>query len=252
MIESAGSVSIAGADSSNIPVHIRISPVSDNPNYKWVLQASNYCPRKSCVYEDVYEIFSDSEDELRNLIREKILPLYMNAVTILLDMINGDGKELYYWDPIDKSEQIEELKNSIPDVDHTEITPHVHPFEDVRDATVKSSDIDNFKVQLTDIPGRNKNFIPVTVTSVKFKDSETDTQIGSARTDPGSNLHLYYKEEEGTYLYSLNALELWKSFSDFHEKIRKGVVNFTEKKKDFDDREKRALEDLVDGADLNF
>ena len=118
MIENVGELEIQGCDDANIPVDVWLhSPQdnkdneveyngkNDNPEDLWLLTASNYMPRKGRLGEDqCYKVWGTKE-ELRELIKKHILPLYETAVKYLQGMIAGttyeNGKPvfdgLYYW-----------------------------------------------------------------------------------------------------------------------------------------------------------
>ena len=72
--------------------------VGDAVHCKFCLAANNYMPRKaSCEGELAYLVFADTREELVELIKEHIIPLYENALSILNEMCNGSKSCLYYW-----------------------------------------------------------------------------------------------------------------------------------------------------------
>lgn len=101
MVEDKGEIPFDKADEANIPVNIWLleekDDDDDNKTGRWELTASNYTPRKGVLYEGVYKATADSRDELADLIREHIIPLYETAVKKLQAVCEGGAKGLYYW-----------------------------------------------------------------------------------------------------------------------------------------------------------
>jgi len=118
MIE-IGEMNWNGANEANIPVDIWLSkypseePESDEFNYdgkiyNYCLKAANYMPRKDRIAEEAYIALSDDLEELQNVIKNKVLPLYKTAVNVLEHMATlKNFKEtkyglvafsLYYWE----------------------------------------------------------------------------------------------------------------------------------------------------------
>jgi hypothetical protein len=64
----------------------------------WRLKMSNYMPRKGGVDDEGITIYSDSKEELQEIVRKKILPLYRRAVNRLVAISEGKASSLYYWD----------------------------------------------------------------------------------------------------------------------------------------------------------
>ena len=73
---------ITEVDETAIPVDIWIKQAdSEGPDAgKWVLTASCYLPRKSFVTSNYFEVVADTAEELRNIVRTNVLPLYQVAV----------------------------------------------------------------------------------------------------------------------------------------------------------------------------
>jgi len=112
VIHSVGDLDITDAGDANVPVDIWIHEleaecadelpwtkrVGDAVHCKFCLAANNYMPRKaSCEGELAYLVFADTREELVELIKEHIIPLYENALSILNEMCNGSKSYLYYW-----------------------------------------------------------------------------------------------------------------------------------------------------------
>lgn len=101
-------LSIEGANDANVPVDIWIKQVTkDNKDEylyvqvgSWVLNASNYMPRRARLSEggDGYLVEADTREELVELLKKHVLPLYKNALAKLEGMITGTCTHLYYWD----------------------------------------------------------------------------------------------------------------------------------------------------------
>lgn len=65
----------------------------------FILHAGLYLPRKQRVSEAVIRVWSDSRDELLKIIRERFVPLYETALSILWEMPADErgAAALYYW-----------------------------------------------------------------------------------------------------------------------------------------------------------
>lgn len=104
MTESVGPLNIQDFDDANIPVCIFLTEAEiekdKDPEQDWKFQltAHNYMPRKDNVEEDALLVYSDNKEELQQLVKQYILPLYQNAITQLNGIINGTNDSLYYWD----------------------------------------------------------------------------------------------------------------------------------------------------------
>lgn len=94
-IEERGECSFSGADDANIPVDIWLC----NEDGAWKLTASNYMPRKGRIATEVYEATAPTREELAILVRERIVPLYRNALAALQAIGDGTLDHLYYWTP---------------------------------------------------------------------------------------------------------------------------------------------------------
>jgi hypothetical protein len=81
-------------DEANIPVNVTLT----EEDGKWVLEADGYMPRK-WLEQGGYRLVSDSPEPLRALIRDRVIPLYRNAIANL-ETVNEQGEtSLYYWSP---------------------------------------------------------------------------------------------------------------------------------------------------------
>ena len=99
-MQDVGDIDFGSADDANVPVDVWLKEESDNIDVRdaggWRLSAANYCPRKDNVYEGAYEVWGTRE-ELVEVIKTKILPLYQTATDILQMMCQGTADHLYYW-----------------------------------------------------------------------------------------------------------------------------------------------------------
>jgi len=104
MVETIGDCNVDCIDDANIPVDIWLlqadnKDVADKYRCKigqWVLHANNYMPRTG-ECSGTYIFVSDNKDELLEIIKTKIIPLYQTALNILNDMVVGKSTNLYYW-----------------------------------------------------------------------------------------------------------------------------------------------------------
>jgi hypothetical protein len=110
MIHDLGAIKITDTDAGNIPVDIWIARRNGDSGYwegildiakntQFVLAADNYMPRKGRLSgEQSYLVYADTRDELVDLIRAHIMPLYQAALATLKSVCDGDMNDLYYWD----------------------------------------------------------------------------------------------------------------------------------------------------------
>lgn len=96
-------------DSCNIPVAIFLHAISKEDDktlceqYPWAkyrLQADNYMPGKPTVIEAFYDIIAEDVEDLKTILREKVLPLYQAAVAKLEKTIEYGEGSLYYWEEL--------------------------------------------------------------------------------------------------------------------------------------------------------
>lgn len=101
MIEQTGECEIDEADNANIPVNIFLREVEDDDEEangkKWQLVADNFMPRKGRCSGSAYNVYADTKEELQELVKRHVLPLYQNAIRLLEGIINGTNDGLYYW-----------------------------------------------------------------------------------------------------------------------------------------------------------
>jgi len=80
-------------DDANIPVDIWLS----YENLAWNLRASNYMPRRGRVSEEGIDIRATTREELAEIIKNQIIPLYETALKQLNLIVEGKAECLYYW-----------------------------------------------------------------------------------------------------------------------------------------------------------
>jgi len=112
MIESLGELEFP-ADDANIPVNIFIEEVDakgcalpeettitdfevTGQKY-WRLTADNFMPRRTTINQDAYQYVATTREELNDLVKREILPLYQVALDLVKDMSEGKQNLLYYW-----------------------------------------------------------------------------------------------------------------------------------------------------------
>lgn len=96
MVEETGEISFEEADDANIPVDIWLE--QDLETNKWKLWANNYMPRKARLSgEASYEALADTREELEDIIKKKIIPLYEVALQKLQAICKRKADNLYYW-----------------------------------------------------------------------------------------------------------------------------------------------------------
>lgn len=108
-VEDLGETSIDQIDSTAIPVDIWLKEEMDEegkPSGFWVLRSNIYIPRKSCLsYGGVLKLRSRDPEALRQIIRDKIIPVYQAGISRLEAMVNGKEDHLYYWDKPEEPKQ---------------------------------------------------------------------------------------------------------------------------------------------------
>ncbi len=100
MIDDRSISPITEVDETAIPVDIWIQKAEDgSPDAgKWVLTASCYIPRKTFVTGDYFTVVADTAEELRDLIKIHVLPIYEAAVAQISAIRDGRADHLYYWE----------------------------------------------------------------------------------------------------------------------------------------------------------
>ena len=100
MIKEKGEIPFGEADGSSIPVDVWLTETENDKTREkdgtWTLRAANYIPRKGVV-EGSYEAVSDKREELVELIKRHVLPLYETAVKKLRAICEDGADNLYYW-----------------------------------------------------------------------------------------------------------------------------------------------------------
>jgi len=93
---------------ANIPVDIWLTKESEK--HAWQLTADNYMPRKGYLAgENTIKIRATTREELAEIVREKIIPLYESALKQLNLIVEGKAKSLYYWEIDEDVEEDKEL-----------------------------------------------------------------------------------------------------------------------------------------------
>lgn len=84
------------ANSANIPVNIWLTENDEGNGY--LLTADNYMPRLTKVIGEEYREQSENREELVELIKNHIIPLYEVALSTLQNVCEGKEEGLYYWE----------------------------------------------------------------------------------------------------------------------------------------------------------
>lgn len=90
-----GELKIEECNNMNVPVNsFLIAPGEpDNKGTKWRWIANNFMPRKNFVEEGAYDIEADTKEEIMEVVRKYVVPLYLTAL-INLETIGAN----YYWE----------------------------------------------------------------------------------------------------------------------------------------------------------
>ena len=91
--EDIGEIAISECDDMNIPINCFLTNPLENDDKKWHWVADNYMPRKSVVVQVMYEIISDSKEDILKAIKKYVIPFYENAINNL--KTSGTN---YYWE----------------------------------------------------------------------------------------------------------------------------------------------------------
>jgi len=90
-----------GADSLNVPVHIglhkEIDDETDQETGYYVLSADGYVPRKDRIDEHMFAVRSKDPEQLRQVVGERIVPLYEAALGSLRALADGTNSFLIEW-----------------------------------------------------------------------------------------------------------------------------------------------------------
>ena len=103
MIEEYGEMTFADFDEANIPVNIFFSQIDEDDEeyengFRWRILAENFMPRKQTIVGYAAEALSDNKEELQELIKKYVVPLYESALRKLKGMVSGDCDNFYYWE----------------------------------------------------------------------------------------------------------------------------------------------------------
>jgi hypothetical protein len=93
MVEEDSDRSFTDVDYDNVPVNIWLT----EENGIWTLIASNYMPRLDRVGQETYKATSSNKEELVEIIKKRIIPLYEIALKKLNAICEGKAEDLYYW-----------------------------------------------------------------------------------------------------------------------------------------------------------
>ena len=101
MLEEKGSRAFRDADELNVPVSILLIENEDDEtgvmDDRWRLIAANYMPLKGFVKEDLFDTVADNREELVEIIREHVIPLYQTALKKLQAICEGKTDCLLEW-----------------------------------------------------------------------------------------------------------------------------------------------------------
>lgn len=106
MYKNHGEIDIEHANEMNVPVAIFISKLdrewSDQLAPAWAnfkLTADNFMPRKGFSTESAYKAYADTEQELQDLVRKYVQPLYEAALWNVQNISTTVSQ--YYWEKED-------------------------------------------------------------------------------------------------------------------------------------------------------
>lgn len=89
------------ADSLNVPVHVGLYEERDDETDEktgyFVLSADGYVPGKGRLEEDMFAVRSKDPEQLRQVVAERVVPLYEAALGSLRAMVDGTNNSLYVW-----------------------------------------------------------------------------------------------------------------------------------------------------------
>ena len=96
MIRDIGSIPVSGCDDANVPMNCFISP-PDREYGMWTWHADNFMPRKGYMGGS-YRMEADSKEEIIDVLRKHVVPLYQIAFENMRD--SGHN---YYWEKNEES-----------------------------------------------------------------------------------------------------------------------------------------------------
>lgn len=85
-----GNIAIEECNDMNIPICCDLEERDDG---KWEWNAANYMPRKASISQSQYQVIADTKEEIIELVKKYVVPLYQTAI----DLLTLKG-ELYYWE----------------------------------------------------------------------------------------------------------------------------------------------------------
>ena len=100
-IEQNGELEFENADDSNIPVSIFVREIDAQEDgdgkFYWEVTADNYMPRRGRCADGAFNAKAETREEIAELLRVNVLPLYETALAKLNKIIEGKAENLYYW-----------------------------------------------------------------------------------------------------------------------------------------------------------
>lgn len=102
MIEDIGQIPFDAFDDANVPVDIWLTEIDEDKEsfaegYRYELKAGCYMPRRGRVEETALNIIASTREELAEIVKKHLLPLYETAVVKINKIISGEEEDLYYW-----------------------------------------------------------------------------------------------------------------------------------------------------------
>ena len=102
MIDNIGEMEMKDFDDANIPVNVFIEKLDDDDEgydegFRYILRADNFMPRKNAASDGAVTVRSDNKEELQELVKKHVLPLYETAISMIKKIIDGSGDSFYYW-----------------------------------------------------------------------------------------------------------------------------------------------------------
>jgi hypothetical protein len=95
------SLGFDAADNLNVPVHVvlyeEIDDQTDEKTGHYALTADGFLTRKDRLDEDMFGVRSKDPEQLRQVVAERIVPLYEVALDSLRGIVAGTNSGLYDW-----------------------------------------------------------------------------------------------------------------------------------------------------------
>jgi hypothetical protein len=96
-----GSLGFDAADNLNVPVHVELFEEIDDQTDKetghYRLTADGFLPSKDRLHEGMFGVRSQDPEQLRQVVAERIVPLYEAALDSLRGIVAGTNSGLYDW-----------------------------------------------------------------------------------------------------------------------------------------------------------